>query len=132
MQTLNGWRAASQAPITSEDPFEDLRDAFFERLRTDRVRLTTFAAALAHTEGDPACTFEDIQLFAHRLRGGAAIFESPEVGIAADALEQAAASASVAHADRSDASVWTALENLLDKMAIVNGRRAPSALVTKV
>jgi len=132
MKAPKEWQGASQAPITSEDPFGELRDAFFARLRSDRVHLTTFAAALAHTEGDPACTFEDIQLFAHRLRGGAAIFETPDVGIAANALEQAAASASAAHAHRSDASVWTALENLLDKLAIVNGQRARSAPVTKV
>jgi EAL domain-containing protein (putative c-di-GMP-specific phosphodiesterase class I) len=46
--------------------------------------------------------------------------------------EQAAASAAVAHADRSDASVWTALENLLDRLAIANGQRVLSAPVTKV
>jgi hypothetical protein len=132
LKTPKGWQGASQAPITVEDPFEELREAFFARLRSDTVRLTTFAAALAHTEGDPACTFEDIQLFAHRLRGGAAIFETPEVGIAANALEQAAASASVAHADRSDASVWTALENLLDKLGTINDQRARSARVLKV
>ena len=122
----------SQAPIKSEDPFEEVRDAFFARLRSDRVRLTTFAAALAHSEGDPTCTFEDIRLFAHRLRGGAAIFDTPEVGIAANALEQAAASASVAHADRSDASVRAALQNLLDRLAIVTGQGGPAPSVTKV
>lgn len=132
METPKGWQGASQAPIASDDPFEELRDAFFARLRSDRVRLTTFAAALAHTEGDPACTFEDIQQFAHRLRGGAAIFETPEVGIAANALEEAAASASVAHAGRSDASVWSALENLLDRLAVVNGQRVLPTPVAKV
>jgi hypothetical protein len=96
MKTPKGRQGALQAPITSEDPFEELRDAFFARLRSDRVRLTTFAAALAN------------------------------------ALEEAAASASVAHADRSDASVWTALENLLDRLAIVNGERVLSAPVAKV
>jgi hypothetical protein len=94
--------------------------------------LTVFAAALARTEGDPACTFEGIQLFAHRLRGGAAIFETPEIGIAAYALEQAAAAAAAACADNLDAPVWLALESLLDRLAIVNGQRGPPALATTV
>jgi len=132
MTTPKHCQSALPAPSTSEDPFEELRDRFFARPRSDRVRLTTFAAALARTEGDPARTFEDIQLFAHRLRGGAAIFETPEVGIAANVLEQAAAAASVAHADRSDASVQTAVEGLRDRLAVVNGPRVLLTPDTKV
>jgi hypothetical protein len=119
------WQSVSPAPIASQDPFEQLRELFFARLRSDRVRLTALAEVLARAQGDPAQTFEDMQLFAHRLRGGAAIFETPEVGFAANALEQAAASASVAHADSSDASVWRALENLLERLTIVNGQHVP-------
>jgi Hpt domain len=122
MKVTEHWQGASPGPVQSEDPFGELRDLFFARLRSDRMRLTALAAALSRAEGDPARTFQDLQLFAHRLRGGAAIFETPEVGIDANALEQAAASASVAHADSSDASVWSALENLLDRLAIVNGQ----------
>jgi HPt (histidine-containing phosphotransfer) domain-containing protein len=122
MKVTKEWQGGSQGPVPSEDPFGELRDVFFARLRSDRMRLTALAAALSRAEGDPAHTFEDIQLFAHRLRGGAAIFQTPEVGIDANALEQAAASASVAHADSSDASVWSALENLLDRLAIVSGQ----------
>jgi HPt (histidine-containing phosphotransfer) domain-containing protein len=96
------------------------------------MRLKSLAAVLSRAEGDPAHAFEDIQLFAHRLHGGAAIFETPEVGIAANTLEQAAASASVVHADSSDASVWRALENLLDRLAIVNGQHVPLAPAEKV
>jgi hypothetical protein len=134
MKSPKRWRGTSQASIASENPFEELRDLFFARLQSDRVRLTVFAAALARTEGDPACTFEGIQLFAHRLRGGAAIFETPEIGIAAYALEQAAAAAAAAAAcaDNLDAPVWLALESLLDRLAIVNGQRGPPALATTV
>ena len=125
MKASKDWQDVSPAPIASEDPFEKLRERFFARLRSDRVRLTALADVLARAQGDPAHTFGDMQLLAHRLRGGAAIFETPEVGIAANALEQAAASASVAHADSSDASVWRALENLLDRLAIVDGQHDP-------
>ena len=125
MKTIRCWQGVTTAPVTSEDPFEELRDLFFSRLRTERVRLTELAAVLAHAEGDPVHTFEEIRLFAHRLRGGAAIFETPEVGVAANALEQAAASALGAHADTSYASVRAALDDLLDRLAIVNGLANP-------
>jgi HPt (histidine-containing phosphotransfer) domain-containing protein len=131
MKSTEYWRRASPASSAPKDPFEELRDAFYARLRSDRVRLTTLAALLARAEGDPASIFQDIQLFAHRLRGGAAIFEAPEIGVAANVLEQAAAAASVAHADNSDASVWTALESLVDRLAIVNGKRVPLAPAMK-
>ena len=117
MQTTRCWQGVTTEPITSEDSFEELRDLFFSRLRTERVRLTELAAALAHAEGDQVHTFEEIRLVAHRLRGGAAIFETPEVGVAANALEQAAASALGAHADTSCAFVRTALDDLLDRLA---------------
>ena len=116
MKTTECSQGVTTAPFISEDPFEELRDLFFSRLRTERVRLTELAAALAHAEGDPVHTYEEIRLFAHRLRGGAAIFETPEVGVAANALEQAAASALEAHADTSYASVRTALDDLLDRL----------------
>jgi HPt (histidine-containing phosphotransfer) domain-containing protein len=132
MKTTRYWQGVSLAPIPSEDPFEELRDLFFARLRMERVRLTELAAELVHAQGDPAYDFGEIRLFAHRLRGGAAIFETPEVGNAASALEQAAALASAAHARSSDASVRTALDNLLDRLAIVNRQHAPLASALKV
>ena len=125
MKKTRCWQGVTPAPVTSGDPFEELRDLFFSRLRTERVRLTELAAALAHAEGNPVHTFEEIRLFAHRLRGGAAIFETPEVGTAANALEQAAAAASEAQADGCYASVRTALDDLLDRLAIVNGLANP-------
>jgi chemotaxis protein histidine kinase CheA len=105
-----------------DDRFEELRDAFYARLRSDRERLTTLAAALTHAEGDAARIFEDIQLFAHRVGGAAAIFDASEVGIAANALERAAGSASTGHAANSDASVRTALETLVDLLGATAGK----------
>jgi ABC-type Fe2+-enterobactin transport system substrate-binding protein len=109
-------RDGSPASSISENPFEELRGIFLARLRSDRALLTTLATALTRAEGDEAYNFEDIQLFAHRLRGGAAIFETPEIGTAAYALEQAAVSASVAHAESAHAAVRKALEHLLERL----------------
>ena len=105
----------------ASDPFEVLRVAFHVRLRSDRARLTILRAELALSEDDPGCVFEDIRQFAHRLLGASTIFEAHEVGIAADALEQAARSASIAHADHCDASVRTALESLVDRLTSHSG-----------
>jgi HPt (histidine-containing phosphotransfer) domain-containing protein len=57
-----------------------------------------------------------LQYRAHRLRGSAAIFEVEEIAAAANELEQAAACASVAHADNTDAAVWSALVALVRLM----------------
>jgi HPt (histidine-containing phosphotransfer) domain-containing protein len=108
-------------PAEADDAFERLREAFHARLRSDRVRLTILGAVLARAEGDPGHIFEDIRSFAHRLRGASAIFEAQEIGIAAHALEQAACSASIANADNADASVWSALESLVDRLPGTSG-----------
>ena len=120
MKSTKHFARAVPTPI-ARDPFEELRDAFRVRLRSDRVRLTTLGAELARAEDDPERIFEDMHQFAHRLLGASTIFEAHDIGIAADALEQAARSASIAHADNSDASVWTALECLVDRLASHTG-----------
>jgi HPt (histidine-containing phosphotransfer) domain-containing protein len=132
MKSIDHGSRAVPTPSAPDDRFEELRDAFYVRLRADRVRLTTLAAALARAEGDPACIFDNIRLFAHRVRGAAAIFEASEIGTAAHGLEQAAGSASMVHADNSDASVWTALEILVDLLGITGGKRFPLPLAAMV
>jgi HPt (histidine-containing phosphotransfer) domain-containing protein len=100
-----------------QDRFEELRDIFHTRLRNDQVRLTTLSAVLAREEGDARRTFEDIRQFAHRLCGAAAIFESPEIVAAAEALETAARSAHDAQSNHSDVDVWAAFERLTQQLA---------------
>jgi HPt (histidine-containing phosphotransfer) domain-containing protein len=100
-----------------QDRFEELRDIFQTRLRNDQVRLTTLSAVLAREEGDARRTFEDIRQFAHRLCGAAAIFESPEIVAAAEALETAARSAHDAQSNHSDVDVWAAFERLTQQLA---------------
>jgi HPt (histidine-containing phosphotransfer) domain-containing protein len=75
------------------------------------------SALLAREEGDARRTFEDIRQFAHRLCGAAAIFESPEIVAAAEALETAARSAHDAQSNHSDVDVWAALERLTQQLA---------------
>jgi hypothetical protein len=111
-------RLAGNAPTTvaTDDPFEAVRADFHAKLRSDRAHLMSLGAMLVRTEDDPGRIFAEIRLVARRLRGASAIFEAHEIGLAADVLEQAAFSASVAHAGSSDACVWTALEALIDRL----------------
>ncbi len=83
--------------------FEDLRVTFYERLRHERAHLAAVGAALARGEENPASMFSDLQFRAHKLRGGALIFEFTEIADAAGALEHAAAAA----ADRRSDAVGT-------------------------
>jgi HPt (histidine-containing phosphotransfer) domain-containing protein len=110
----------------SGDNFEDLRSAFYARLQLERVHFVTLSAAFARTAEDPAWIFGDLRDRAHKIRGGAAIFEIPDVTAAACALELAAISATMSHANNGDAAVWTALVALVELM----GRLDPSAAPT--
>jgi HPt (histidine-containing phosphotransfer) domain-containing protein len=101
-----------------QDRFEELRGIFHARLRNDQVRLTTLSAVLAREESDARRTFDDIRQFAHRLCGAAAIFESPEIVAAAEALEKAARAAHAGQSNHSDAEVWAALERLTQQLTL--------------
>lgn len=124
-------RPAAAAAEEPADGFDELRDAFQARLRGDRVHFVVLSAALARTDENPSRIFDDLQYRAHRLRGSAAIFDVAEVAAAANALEQAAASASTAHADNTDPAVWSALVALVRLMGHVNSPR-PRTLADRV
>lgn len=120
------------APEEPHDGFEELAKAFRARLKGDRAQFVTLSTALARTEEDPSRIFDDLQYRAHRLRGSAAIFEVTEVATAANALEQAAASASVGHAENTDAAVWSALVALVHLMGERKRPRRPPDLAVPI
>jgi HPt (histidine-containing phosphotransfer) domain-containing protein len=109
------------APILVDDAFEQLRQAFNSRLRSDRVHLADLGTALTRAAAEPESIFEEIGMFAHKLRGAAAIFEAAEIGKAAMALELAATAASIAGAQNTDPPVWATLEALADRLASATG-----------
>lgn len=104
------------AALDKEDSFESLRQAFHARLESERVHFVTLSAALARAEENPAWIFEDLVYRAHRLQGGAAIFEESEVARAAGKLENAAGMAAQSRADNTNEEVWAALEALVKLM----------------
>jgi HPt (histidine-containing phosphotransfer) domain-containing protein len=109
----------------SDAELEHFRMALHDRLRRDRVRLTTLSATLARAEQDAASCFEEIRAFAHRLGGTAAVFDADEITAAAHTLEQAANRALSTNAGHFDPPVWTALETLCEQLAVMAGRIAP-------
>jgi hypothetical protein len=113
---MGSTRPVSRKIQEAEDSFENLRHAFHARLESERVHLVTLSAALARAEENPAWIFEDLQFRAHRLQGGAAIFEEAEVAQAAGVLEHAAVQAAQSRASNTDEDVWSALESLVSLM----------------
>jgi len=107
-----------QAP---DDGLRDMRVTFHARLRSECVHLVTLSAALARAEERPDWIFQDLQFRAHKIRGGAAIFEMPEVAAAARALDEAANAASMSNADNTDPAVWTALVAMVRLMGALDG-----------
>jgi HPt (histidine-containing phosphotransfer) domain-containing protein len=122
-------RRPRKAPAAElvEDGFESLRHAFHARLESERVHFVSLSAALARAEENPSWIFEDLQFRAHRLQGGASIFEVTDVAQAAHALEEAAVSASKTRADNTDEKVWEALVALVQLMG---GNSTSAAVVT--
>ena len=105
--------------VLPDDTFEQLQVAFYTRLRKDRARLVVLGATLAHSGSNPAPAFEELQTFAHKLRGAAAVFGAAEIRDAAQALEVAAHAAQAEHASEGNGQVWSALTLLSDLLASV-------------
>jgi hypothetical protein len=117
-------KSAARVPAAeSDDSFESLREAFHARLESERVHFVTLSAALARADENPLWIFEDLVYRAHRLQGGAAIFEESEVALAAGRLESAAVVAAQSRAENTDENVWSALEALVKLMGSVEPLR---------
>jgi HPt (histidine-containing phosphotransfer) domain-containing protein len=116
------------AALLAADTFEQLQEAFYTRLRKDRLRLVVLSAALARCGGNPALSFEELASFAHRLRGASAIFGAAEIRDAAHELEVAAHAARDRRADAGDSQIWSALALLADVLTAVTDSTSPPAL----
>jgi hypothetical protein len=121
MKSIDHHGKIASTPAAMDDEFDRIRATFYARLRCDRMRLTTLATSLSRIEGHPAGVFKALQGLAHRIRGAAAVFEEPELGGAAYALEQATTAACDKRSDHSDGPVWSALEELIELLAMACG-----------
>lgn len=119
MGSIRHWpRPQREGPKPAED-FVALREAFQAQIQSERVRLVALSAALARSEENPSRIFDDLVHRAHVLQDGAEMLEFSEIAAAANSLQQAAYCASLAHADNTDAQVWTALAALVNLMGTV-------------
>jgi HPt (histidine-containing phosphotransfer) domain-containing protein len=121
MKSIDNHGKMTSAPVEMDDEFDRIRATFYARLRCDRMRLTTLAASLSRIEGHPGGIFKALQGLAHRIRGAAAVFEASELSGAAYALEQAATAACDKRSDHADGPVWSALEELVELLAMACG-----------
>jgi hypothetical protein len=128
MKSIDNHGKIASAPAAMVNEFDRIRTTFYARLRCDRMRLTTLATSLSRIEGHPAGIFKALQGLAHRVRGAAAIFEASELGSAAYALERAATAACDKRSDYADGPVWSALEELIELMAMACGGSLATAV----
>jgi len=101
--------------------YEQVRHSFLVRLRSEEARLKTLSAALGSPGSDTESAFVDLGMFAHRLRGAAAVFGLPEIRDAAKALELAAAEAAINGAPKGGSEIEEAIKLLAGRLACLNG-----------
>jgi HPt (histidine-containing phosphotransfer) domain-containing protein len=128
MKSIDNHGKTAPAPAALDNEFERIRTTFHARLRCDRMRLTTLATSLSRMDGHPTGIFKALQGLAHRIRGAAAIFEASDLSGAAYALEQAATAAYDNRSDHADGPVWSALEELVELMAMACGGSLATAV----
>jgi HPt (histidine-containing phosphotransfer) domain-containing protein len=107
-------------PKALDVTYEDVRQSFLIRLHSEQTRLTVLTGALGCAETDPAAAFVNLEIFAHRLRGAAAVFDVPELREAAKGLELAAAAAAVDRAPIDEPLVQTAMQTLAARLTHMN------------
>jgi hypothetical protein len=102
-----------------------VRLSFLIRLTGEKARLATLADALGAGAVTPALTFGDLEGFAHRLRGAAAVFDYPELRDAAKGLELAANEALVDGAAANEIRVRAAMRFLGTRLDCLTGGSPP-------
>jgi HPt (histidine-containing phosphotransfer) domain-containing protein len=85
-------RAHDLSPAT-DAAFEEVRQSFIVRLGAEQAQLAVFSRALQGAEAIPVEVLRQLERFAHRLRGAAAMFALPELRDASKVLELAASAA---------------------------------------
>jgi len=95
MRSTSNWPHLSPGPAGTDDRFEELRIAYYARLKSDRAQVMTLRTQLAKGPESKA-TYEAIRVCAHGMAGAAAIFEATDIMKAARKLEHVASDAALA------------------------------------
>lgn len=104
--------AARPKPTEEDKAFELVRQSFLARLPGELERLARLAGELAAAGNDCAPVLRDIAMFAHRLRGTAAVFAALQISTAAQAAELAVTDVLDVGGKSNDVRVWSALRAL--------------------
>jgi HPt (histidine-containing phosphotransfer) domain-containing protein len=112
------------------DSFEGLGAAFRARLQGERAYFASLSTALASHDEDPMSALVDLRNRAHKIRGGAAIFELTEVAAAACTVELAAIAASMKQNHNTMTAVRAAIVALVRLMDTLNERERPASVVS--
>ena len=112
---------APAAEAATEAAYEEVRQSFLGRLRAEHARLLTLAEVLGTAGGFPAAVFEDLERFAHRLRGAAAVFEMHQIREASKMLELAASGALARRASNNDLRLRRSMRVLAGRLSQVDG-----------
>jgi HPt (histidine-containing phosphotransfer) domain-containing protein len=107
-------------PIKLDVSFADVRRSFLDRLRGEQARLAFLAAALETAGMHNVSAFIDLEVFAHRLRGAAAVFELHELRDESKALELAASAATTRYSPDTRLQVGEAIRKLADRLIYLN------------
>jgi len=112
-------------PAVPDVTYEDVRQSFLIRLLGEKTRLAALADELGCGAATPASTFGELEGFAHRLRGAAAVFHYPELRDAAKGLEIAANAAVVEQNPANEICVQTAMRSLGIRLDCLTGSAPP-------
>ena len=112
MKSTEYW-APSSEPAAHTDRFEELRAAYYARLRSDLVRLTALRLRFDEVQGGDSVFHEEIRRVAHGMAGAAAMFEATQVAIVAGRLEEAVRSGRRPQDTHAYAAVSAALDALM-------------------
>ena len=116
MRSTNDWPRLTPTPAGTDDRFEELRIAYYARLKSDRAQVIALRTQLAK-DPESKATYEAIRVCAHGMAGAAAIFEATDIMKAARQLEHAAseaANAKDAAGDSGNPAVRPLLDSLIE------------------
>jgi HPt (histidine-containing phosphotransfer) domain-containing protein len=123
MRSTNDWPRLTPTPAGTDDRFEELRIAYYARLKSDRTQVVALRAQLAQ-DPESKATYAAIRVCAHGMAGAAAIFEATDIMKAARKLEHAAseaANAKDAAGDSGNPAVRPPLDSLIELLDSVCG-----------
>jgi chemotaxis protein histidine kinase CheA len=113
MKSIKHQSAAAAMRIHSRDGFEELRETFNSRLKSERIRLVAISTNLGRHDADRAQLLDELRQRTHRLSGTAAIFELTGLSTLAGVVELAVISAVASPENNTDFVMRAALNALI-------------------